>query len=199
MFTGIITEVGEIVAVEINKDGWLRLSVHAPNTASFVREGSSVAVSGVCLTVVTCTSETMLFSILPETLSKTVIGSWSVGTRVNLENALRVGDELGGHMVYGHVDGVVCITDIVQEGASVRMRVQIPRELQKFCVPKGSVTLDGVSLTIAQMGDATFDVALIDYTLAHTTLGDKKIGDMMHIECDMMLKFFASQGVFAQN
>lgn len=193
MFTGIITDIGEIVHVA-SENGWLRVCVRVGNadTASRVRVGSSVAVSGVCLTVTDIEQDTLWFSILPETISKTVIGSWHPGVQVNLENALCVGDELGGHMVYGHVDGVGTIRAVVREGESVRMSIEPSPTLFAYCVSKGSIAIDGVSLTIASIDTGTFDVALIAYTLAHTTLGEKKSGDLVHIECDMLIKYIAS-------
>lgn len=192
MFTGIITEIGEIVSAE-TEGGWLRLSVHGNATAARAHNGSSVAISGVCLTVNSNENGVMNFTVLPETLTKTVLGSWQSGVHVNLENALHMGDEIGGHMVYGHVDGVAHISAIAQEGASTRMTIELPEPLRMYRAPKGSIAVDGVSLTLASMDSTSFDVALVEYTLAHTTLGNKRVGDKVHIECDMMLKYLSER------
>jgi riboflavin synthase len=188
MFTGIITDIGEVSALE-DREGWTHLCVKAPVTASKVQIGSSVAVSGVCLTVNSIENGEMNFSLLPETLRMTDIGAWTVGTRVNLEAALRVGDELGGHFVYGHVDGVGKVVSIGQEGESVRIRIELPENLMKYTAPKGSIALDGVSLTIASLGDTWVEVSLVEYTLQNTILGKWSVGHVVHIENDMLLKF----------
>lgn len=192
MFTGIIADVGVVTGLE-ERDGWVRLFVQAPATAGRVQQGSSVAVGGVCLTVNMIENGVMEFSLLPQTLNVTDIASWRVGTRVNLECALRVGDELGGHFVYGHVDGIGTITAQTEEGESVRVRVALPPELMRFTAPKGSVALDGTSLTIAAMGPDYIEVCLVEYTLQHTTFGSKSVGDHVHVENDMLLKFIAGQ------
>lgn len=163
--------------------------VEAPATAVKVGEGSSVAVSGVCLTVTEINGGQMTFSILPETLRVTNIGSWAAGQKVDLEPSLKLGDELSGHLVYGHVDGIAEIVGIVAEGASTRMTIKMPKNLMADTVMKGSVSVDGVSLTIAGLTEDTFDVALVEYTLDHTTLGGNKVGDKVHIETDMILKY----------
>jgi riboflavin synthase len=164
MFTGIITDVGEVVSLEA-REGWTRLLISAPVTAGKVMIGSSVAVCGVCLTVNTIENGTMEFSLLPQTLAITNIGLWSTGTPVNLECALRVGDELGGHFVYGHVDGVGEIFGIDFEGECIRMRIKLSKDLIKFVASKGSIALDGVSLTVAAHEKDFVEVALVEYTL----------------------------------
>lgn len=192
MFTGIITDVGEVTVIE-NQEGWTRLRVKAVATANKVQAGSSVAVNGVCLTVNSIENGEMIFSLLPETLRMTDIGAWTAGTRVNLEAALRVGDELGGHFVYGHVDGVGRVVSIGQEGESVRVRIELPENLMKYTTTKGSIALDGVSLTIASLGDTWVEVSLVEYTLQNTILGQWNVGHVVHVENDMLLKFVFNQ------
>ncbi len=195
MFTGIITEVGEIIDAR-DEQGWRVVQVSGPKTAARVLRGSSVAINGVCLTVQTIAENgSMQFSILPQTLAVTLISNWQPGTKVNLENALRVGDELGGHFVYGHVDGTATVVAVTQEGESTRIRMTLPPELHKFTAPRGSISINGTSLTIAERGDAYIEVALVAYTLLNTTLGELKVGDAVHVECDMLLKFIAQAAV----
>lgn len=190
MFTGIITDIGEVTVLE-DRGGWTQLNVKAPITAEKVHVGSSVAVSGVCLTVNSVENGEMNFSLLPETLRMTDIRSWKPGTRVNLEAALRVGDELGGHFVYGHVDGVGTIVSVGQEGESVRVRIELPENLMRFTALKGSIAFDGVSLTIASLGDTWVEVSLVAYTLQNTILGQWSVGHVVHVENDMLLKFIS--------
>ena len=190
MFTGIITDVGTIATLT-QRDGWLRLRVHAPETARRVSAGSSVAVNGVCLTVNEISAGAMDFSILPQTVAVTHIGSWQVGERVNLECSLRVGDELSGHFVYGHVDGVARVIDVRREEESVRIRFSLAPELMQFTASKGAIAIDGTSLTIAERGADWIEVTLVEYTLEHTNFLDRKIDDTVHIECDMILKFIS--------
>jgi len=192
MFTGIITDIGEVSALE-DREGWTHLCVKAPITAGKVQIGSSVAVSGVCLTVNSIENGEMNFSLLPETLRMTDIGAWTTGTQVNLEAALRVGDELGGHFVYGHVDGVGKVVSIGQEGESVRIRIELPENLMTYTASKGSIALDGVSLTIASLGDTWIEVSLVEYTLQNTILGKWNVGRIVHVESDMLLKFVSGQ------
>lgn len=192
MFTGIITDIGIVTSLD-ERDGWVRLGVQAPVTAARVAQGSSVAVGGVCLTVNVIENGVMEFSLLPETIRVTDIGTWKAGTHVNLECALRVGDELGGHFVYGHVDGLGTIAAMSQEGDSVRLRIALPPELMRYTAPKGSIALDGTSLTIMALGDDYVEVTLVEYTLVHTTFGSKSVGDHVHVENDMLLKFIAGQ------
>lgn len=188
MFTGIVSDVGQVVSVE-NQNGWLRLSVLAPKTAERVTIGASVSVHGVCLTVNSVADGIMNFSIMPETIGLTNVGDWVAGTKVNLEIPLHIGDELGGHLVYGHVDGRGQILQISKEAESTRLRIGLEPNLIRYVAPKGSISVDGVSLTIAGLGDDYFEVALVEYTLENTTLGTNKVNDSVHIECDMILKY----------
>ncbi len=189
MFTGIITDIGTIIEAQ-NRNGWFHVRIGAPATAARLREGSSVAVNGVCLTAnhLSATGE-IDFSILPATLRITTISAWQVGGRVNLECALRVGDELGGHFVYGHVDGCGTVASVIAEENSKRLHIIIPPALLPYRAPKGSVCVDGVSLTISALTDDGFEVALVEYTLQHTTLDSLLVGDQVQVEMDMLLKF----------
>lgn len=189
MFTGIVTDVGTVSEIE-RHDGWLHLRVAAPATAVRVAAGSSVAVNGVCLTVntVDVARGEMDFSILPITLVVTRICEYTVGDLVNLECALRVGDEIGGHFVYGHVDGIGTVTEIKKEDASVRMSISMPKPLRDFRAHKGAACVDGVSLTMAALTADGCEVCLVEYTLQHTTLSERRVGDAVHLEMDMLLK-----------
>lgn len=179
MFTGIISEVG-IVTAATRARGGLRLSVRASRTARRARVGSSVAVAGVCLTVVRRTGSTLFFDVMPETLKKTTLGNLSVRSKVNLEPSLRLGDELGGHLVSGHVGGVGTVESVRRVG---RSRLVVIKSKLKPTL-HGSVALDGVSLTVARLKSAAFTVALVPYTLRHTTLSLLTKGSAVNIEVD---------------
>lgn len=179
MFTGIIREVGTVIAVGRTR-GSLRLSVRAARTARRVRVGSSVAVAGVCLTVVRRTASTLTFDVMPETLKKTTLGRLVVESKVNIEPSLRLGDELGGHLVSGHVDGVGTVESVRRVG---RSRLVVIRSKLKPIL-HGSVALDGVSLTVARKSGDTFTVALVPYTLRHTTLLLLTKGSLVNVEVD---------------
>ena len=150
-----------------------------------------MACSGVCLTLIDKAKGRFTVQVSSETLSKTAIGIWEVGTKVNLEPSLKLGDELGGHMVSGHVDALAVIKSVHKEGESLRMIVQIPPMFERFIAPKGSVTLDGVSLTVNETGADMFGVNLIPHTWAHTTLGQKNAGDKVNLEIDMLARYVA--------
>jgi len=177
MFTGLVREVGEVVLFE---DG--RLVVECRTDAEV---GDSVAIAGVCLTVVGNGGGRLAFDVVPETLTRVK----PFGDRVNVEAALRAGDALGGHQVQGHVDGVGRVAAVDPEGDGVRVRIEPPVELMRYCVEKGSVTVDGVSLTVAGVGESGFDVALIPHTLAETTLSRLAAGDNVNLETDVLAKY----------
>ncbi|HET7573002.1 MAG TPA: riboflavin synthase [Gaiellaceae bacterium] len=183
MFTGIVRELGEIVAFDGS-----RLVVSAPETAARSGEGDSVAVAGVCLTVVAAEESRLAFDVVPETLARTSLGGLAAGGRVNLEPALRAGEPLGGHVVQGHVDGVCRVRAVEPEGEGRRVRVDAPPELARYLVEKGSVALDGVSLTVAEVAEDGFAVALVPHTLAATTLGSLAPGDPLNLEVDVLAK-----------
>lgn len=177
MFTGLVREVGEVVSYE---DG--RLVVECGTAAEV---GDSVAIAGVCLTVVENGGGRLSFDVVPETLARVK----PFGDRVNVEPALRAGDPLGGHQVQGHVDGVGRVTSVEPEGEGVRVRIETAGALLRYCVEKGSVTVDGVSLTVAGVDETGFEVALIPHTLAETTLARLATGDNVNLETDVLAKY----------
>ncbi len=194
MFTGIITDVGEIVAVEA-KGSARHLTVACSYPADSLPLGASVCHMGVCLTVTSLKpaegGTLITIDASGETLARTTLGSWSAGRRVNLERALRIGDELGGHIVTGHVDGVAEIVSRDDRDGTAWFVFRAPRELAKYIAEKGSVALDGTSLTVNGVTGDTFTVTMIPHTLAVTTWGDAKAGDKVNIEVDMMARYSA--------
>jgi len=187
MFTGIIEQMGTVTALEEQAAG-ARLQV-ATGLASECDVGASVAVNGACLTVVARTGERLAFDLGPETLRSTALGELGPGRPVNLERPLRLGGRLGGHLVLGHVDGVGTITDVERAG-SARIRVALPSaELEPLVILKGSVAVDGVSLTVAALGDLAFEVMVIPHTLAATTLGRAGPGGRVNLEMDVLGKY----------
>lgn len=187
MFTGIVRELGAVESVEGGPDG-VRLRVRAPQTAAGEELGGSVAVEGVCLTVKEVDAGVLAFDAVPETLARTTLGRLRPGDPVNVEPALRAGDPLGGHIVQGHVDGVGRVRAVTPEGDGVRLEVEAPPELLRYCVEKGSVAVAGVSLTVAALDEETFAAALIPHTLAVTTLGCLSAGDAVNLEVDVLAK-----------
>lgn len=161
--------------------------------ASTVREGikpsDSIAVNGTCLTVVEVDEDALGFDVIPETLSKTALGALQPGDAVNLERAMRVGDRLGGHFVQGHVDGVGTVTEVESEGEWYMLSFSAPDNVKRYLIPHGSITVNGVSLTVARMSDDGFTVGLIPHTLENTDLGAKKVGDLVNLEADMLGKY----------
>jgi riboflavin synthase len=188
MFTGLIQEVG--LVHKADKQGQdLRLTLKAPLLSLKVKLGDSVAVNGCCLTVVDIQTSLLSFQAVPETLNRTALGRLREGSKVNLELPLTLSDPLGGHFVQGHVDGVGEITTIDLEGQGVRMAVKIPQSLSRYIVEKGSIALNGISLTIAALQGNQLEVALIPHTLQNTDLGSKKVGDLLHVEVDLLAKY----------
>jgi riboflavin synthase len=188
MFTGIIEIMGTVRRVADEGAG-RDLTVAVPQFAAALTLGESVAVNGACLTVVAHDSETCRFQAGPETLLRTNLGALAVGDRVNLERSLRVSDRLGGHLVQGHVDGMGHVAERQQQGEWELFRFKCPPEVAAQVVPKGSVAVDGVSLTVVDVGADRFSVALIPHTLTHTTLGDKSIGAAVNLETDLIGKY----------
>ncbi len=183
MFTGIIRNLGTIVSNTRQEDGSVLLEIQAPFSDE-LSEGDSVAVAGACLTVLSHTDTTWTCYLMAETLDKTNLGNLKSNDKVNLEQPAKAGDLLHGHIVQGHVDGVCKIVEITPFGDDKVIRFAPPKELLQHIVSKGSVTLDGVSLTIVDVDDTSFTVSFMPYTLSHTTFGNKKIGDSVHIETD---------------
>src|SRR3954462_1043806 len=195
MFTGITTDVGEVVALEPKAEGLRRLKVACTYPRAGIAIGASIAHSGVCLTVVETGEQggRTFFAVdaAAETLRTTTAGAWSAGTRLNLERALKIGDELGGHIVAGHVDGVAELAARENLTDMARLTLSASRELMRFVATKGSVALDGVSLTVNAVTADTFSVLIIPHTLSVTTLGGANRGDHMNLEIDLMARYAA--------
>lgn len=188
MFTGLVEERGEVVAIEV-RDGGARLRLAAPAVTNGLQIGDSVAVNGACLTAVAVSGGAFDVDVVAETLRRTAIGDLVAGGRVNLERAVRAGDRLGGHLVQGHVDGVGTVAAVAPDGDGRRLTVHVAGDLLRYVVEKGSVTVDGVSLTVAARHPAGFDVALIPHTLAATTLGEARKGTRVNLEVDLVAKY----------
>jgi riboflavin synthase len=188
MFTGLVESLGTVREV-IFEDAGCRLALAAAEIASELTVGESVAINGTCLTVVACDGESCSFQLGPETLKRTNLGDLRQGDRVNLERALRLSDRLGGHLVQGHIDGIGHIAERIQEGEWVTVWFACPGELAAEMVPKGSVAVDGVSLTVVDISGHSFSVALIPHTLEHTTLGFKGPGAAVNLETDIVGKY----------
>jgi riboflavin synthase len=189
MFTGIITDIGTIRAV--TRAGDTRFEIATAYDMSTVDMGASIACNGCCLTVVEKGKGWFAIQASAETLSRTTLGEWKEGTRVNLERALKIGDELGGHIVSGHVDGVGEIVSITPEGDSKRFRIRVPRDIARFIAPKGSVAADGTSLTVNEVEGDVFGVNIIPHTQAVTTWGGMRAGQRLNIEIDMLARYVA--------
>lgn len=200
MFTGIVTDVATVSEITQLDEG-IRLRVTTSYDPAGINIGASIAHSGVCLTVTKLSepeSNTRWFEVeaWEEALRLTTISGWKVGTRINLERALKIGDELGGHIVSGHVDGKAEILSITPEGEAVRIRLRAPDQFARFVAPKGSVALDGTSLTVNAVDGTDFDILLIRHTLEVTTWGDNKPGDFVNFEVDTMARYAARLAEF---
>jgi len=189
VFTGIVCERGRIVSAESNGSGAVRLRIAAARTAPETKIGDSVAVSGCCLTAVEAADGELAFDAVAETLARTTLGALVAGDDVNLEPALRAGEPLGGHYVQGHVDGTARVRTHDPDGEGTRLWLDLPEALLRYCVEKGSIAVDGVSLTVAAFDDEGFEVALIPHTLAVTTLGSIEPGDQVNLEADVLAKY----------
>jgi riboflavin synthase len=190
MFTGIVTDVGRVRAVrETNRDR--RFEIETSYDLDSVDIGASISHAGCCLTVVEKGQGWFAVEVSGETLSATTLGGWAAGRSVNLERAARVGDELGGHIVSGHVDGVGEVLSVEPEGGSHRLRIRAPRPLHRFIAPKGSITVEGVSLTVNEVEDDVFGVNLIPHTWDVTTLGGLAAGSPVNLEIDMLARYLA--------
>lgn len=189
MFTGIITDIGTVR--ELEKRGDLRARITTSYETSGIDLGASIANDGVCLTVIELGDDWYDVEISAETVSKTNLGDWEVGKRVNLERALKVGDELGGHIVSGHVDGVAEIVAMVDEGDSTRVTLRAPRDLARFIAPKGSVALNGTSLTVNEVDGCDFGINFIPHTKEATTWGDAAVGQRVNLEIDTLARYVA--------
>ncbi len=190
MFTGIITDIGEVLATD-RAGGDMRARIRTAYDTAGIDLGASIASDGVCLTVVALGEDWYEVDISAETLSKTNLGEWAPGRRVNLERALRVGDELGGHIVSGHVDGVAEVVGLEQEGDSLRVTFAAPADLARFIAPKGSVALNGTSLTVNEVAGARFGVNLIAHTQEVTNWGEVAPGERVNLEIDTLARYVA--------
>jgi riboflavin synthase len=190
MFTGIITDIGEVDKIDAGRAD-RRIFIKSSFKPASIANGSSIACSGCCLTVIGHEKDTFAVDVSAETLSKTTIGQWQAGTRINLERSLKAGDEMGGHIVSGHVDGIATLVTNLPEGGSRRMRFSFPEHLSRYVAVKGSVALGGVSLTVNNAGGNFLEVNMIPYTLENTTFGDIKEGEDINIEVDLLARYVA--------
>jgi riboflavin synthase len=188
VFSGIVRELGVVVAAE-EAGGGRVLVVRAPETAARTGVGDSVSINGCCLTATEIADATITFHAVPETIARSTLGSLAPHARVNVEPALRAGEELGGHYVQGHVDAAGRIQSVEAEGEGLRVFVEAPADLLRYCVEKGSITVDGVSLTVAELADDAFAVALVPHTLAATTLSALQPGQAVNLEADVLAKY----------
>lgn len=195
MFTGIVTDIGEVVAIEERAEGLRQLTIACAYDLPSIAIGASIACGGVCLTVVETGEQDgrTLFKVdaAAETLRLTTVGRWHVGTRINLERALKMGDELGGHVVSGHVDGLATVASREDLTDMARITFRVAQHLGRFIAQKGSVTLDGVSLTVNEVEGDTFSVLVIPHTLSVTTFGPLETGDQVNLEVDVMARYAA--------
>lgn len=191
MFTGIVTDLGEVRRVVRGQGRETRFEIASHYDLSTVEIGASIAHNGVCLTIVETGPDWHAVEVSGETLSKTTLGDWAEGTKVNLERALKVGDELGGHIVSGHVDGVARVVSIRPENQSMRFTFEAPDDLAKFVAPKGSAALDGVSLTVNEVDGRLFGINVIPHTQAVTTFGGLREGSRVNMEIDMLARYVA--------
>lgn len=199
MFTGIVTDIGCVRGIEQRDNRDLRIVIATAYDSTSIDIGASVACAGACLTVVDkgqdAGQDWLAFDVSAESLSKTTIGTWAEGTRVNLERPLKVGDELGGHIVSGHVDGIAEVLETRDEGGSLRVEISLPDDLARFVCAKGSVSLDGVSLTVNGVGDLNgvgrFDVNIVPHTQEQTTFGEVKPGSKLNMEIDTLARYLA--------
>ena len=193
MFTGIITDFGRVHRLRrgTGPEGGCELTIATAYPVDEIALGASIACSGPCLTVVAVEPGAFTVQASAETLACSTMGEWAEGTPVNLERALRLGDELGGHLVSGHVDGVARFVDRRPEGDSIRFTIEVPESLMRYIAPKGSVALDGISLTVNEVAENRFGVNIIPYTLAHTSLGEAAPGQRMNLEIDTIARYVA--------
>jgi len=191
MFTGIVEETGVVHNITTKKN-LITLSVKAQKVVRGTRVGDSIAIDGACMTVTSINKNVLAFDVMKESLDVTTLGAFKKGQRVNLERALKANARLGGHFVSGHVDAVVAIKKIRTLPNFVEYQFALPKSLKQYFVPKGSVTIDGISLTVGNVAATTFSVYLIPHTLEITTMGEKKVGDKVNIETDLLAKYILS-------
>jgi riboflavin synthase len=198
MFTGLVSAVGEIVSVEAGKVQ--RFAVRSPYDAVGIELGASISHAGACLTVTSVKADgegaIHTVEVSPETLTRTTLGQWHEGSKVNLERSLKVGDELGGHLVTGHIDGVGTVHSVERDGEWTRIEIAMPEALARFIAEKGSIAVDGVSLTVNTVSAETFSVMIIPHTASVTTLGALKAGGAVNLEVDLMARYAARLAQF---
>jgi len=189
MFTGIISAIGDITNLE-ERAGDARLTIRTGNLSlADVQLGDSIACNGACLTVIELTGEGFVADVSVETLNLTTIGNWQTGSRINLEKAMRATDRLGGHIVSGHIDGIGEVMALEEDARSWRFRMRAPREIAKYIAHKGSITLDGTSLTVNIVDGAEFELNIIPHTMTHTVMGDYKVGSKVNLEVDLVARY----------
>ena len=189
MFTGIISAIGDITNLE-ERAGDARLTIRTGNLSlTDVQLGDSIACNGACLTVIELTGQGFVADVSVETLNLTTIGNWQTGSRINLEKAMRATDRLGGHIVSGHIDGIGEVVALEEDARSWRFRIRAPREIAKYIAHKGSITLDGTSLTVNIVDGAEFELNIIPHTMTHTVMGDYKIGSKVNLEVDLVARY----------
>ena len=191
MFTGLVTDVGEVLSVEERGEGLRQLSIACAYDPATIAIGASICCGGVCMTAVATGNNHFSVDAAAETLRLTTAGRWQKGTRVNLERSLKIGDELGGHLVSGHVDGLAELVAREDLTDMAKLTLRVPKSIARFIAQKGSVALDGVSLTVNEVNDDTFSVLIIPHTLAVTTLGALNPGDSINLEVDVMARYAA--------
>jgi riboflavin synthase len=190
MFTGIVRERGRVVAAEQGENGrGLTLRIEAPATAGASKPGDSISVAGCCLTATAVENGSLAFNAVSETIARSNLGRLVEGSEVNLEPALRVGEPLGGHFVQGHVDGLGRVRSVEPDGEGARLQLELGPELLRYCVEKGSLTVDGVALTVAGLDDETVEIPLVPFTLQETTLSVLGPGDEVNVEVDLLAKY----------
>lgn len=189
MFTGIVTDLGTVMDAVQGGAAAVRFSIRTGYETAGIAIGASISHNGCCLTVVEKGPDWFAVEVSRETLDKTTLGTWTAGMRINLERALKAGDELGGHLVSGHVDGVAVVEDVVEDAGSKRFTIMPPPDLMKFIAPKGSVALDGVSLTVNEVGANSFGVNIIPHTQAVTTFGGLQAGSRLNMEIDQLARY----------
>lgn len=189
MFTGIISAIGDVVELE-PRDGDVRLTIRSGNLSlADVQLGDSIACNGACLTAVELTDEGFIADVSLETLSLTTIANWQVGSRINLEKAMQATDRFGGHIVSGHVDGIGEVMSLHEDARSWRFRIRAPRDLAKYIAHKGSITVDGTSLTINKIDGSEFELNIVPHTMTHTVMGDYKVGTKVNLEVDLVARY----------
>ena len=189
MFTGIISAIGDVVELE-PRDGDVRLTIRSGNLSlADVQLGDSIACNGACLTAVELTDEGFIADVSVETLSLTTIANWQVGSRINLEKAMQATDRFGGHIVSGHVDGIGEVISLHEDARSWRFRMRAPRDLAKYIAHKGSITVDGTSLTINKVEGSEFELNIVPHTMTHTVMGDYKVGAKVNLEVDLVARY----------